>query len=151
MGNGQSASDVRLFNDKFAKRPNAKKQYENVIYDFLYTRYRMWTQYELFDFYLIDYNLFIEVDEEHHFKSDRSDTRKNTAQRDNNKMRLCLNKPASLLRLTWFTIINQTYPKLIQKCISKDRNGYIYLSSTEIYSRHPMLENINTKQICFLT
>lgn len=150
MGTNNSKLLIKYFNDQFAKRPNQRKKYENIVYDYLYNNFKFMTQTELYDFYLVDYNLYIELDEEHHFKSDQSTSREKVGTSDNEKIIKCINKPASLLRLSWFVVNNGNFVKIIQTCLSTLKNGFVYLSSKELYGNHVMLENINPKIIKYI-
>jgi len=143
-------SDVKLFNQTFAKKPNAKKKYENIVYEYLFQNYRFMTQVDYFDFYLVDYHLYIELDEEHHFHSSNSVTRATHSTGDNDKNKACLLKPASLLRISWFSVTNRTFEKYIQKCLEKYTIGKLYLASKDIYQGLDMLNNIESDKLIFL-
>lgn len=147
----QNDKNIITYNTEFAIRPNTKKHYENIMYDYLFPRYRFITQYHLFDFYLVDYNLYIELDEEHHFNSDNSKKRVINAIKDANKIKSALESHRSLLRISWFAINNCTYKKIIKKCVLQcHKINKLFLSSYEIYANHDMLNDIDKNNIIFI-
>lgn len=150
MGNKQPKCDVSYFNKEFTNPPNPKKKYEKIVFDYLCSRYRLMTQVQLYDFYLVDHNLYIETDEEHHFQSSNTSSRSNITKNDGAKIKKCLDKPASLLRISWFTINNGTFPEYINKCLKNYKIGKLYLVSHEIYHGHDMLKDIGEENIIYL-
>lgn len=142
---------IITFNSKYAKKPNEKKRYETILYNHLYDKHRMVTQEELYDFALVDYNIYIEVDEEQHLSSGKSKKKENQTRRDKEKIVKCLNKPATLLRISWFSIENGQYVDIINYCLShmtKIENKLV-LSSKEIYGKLDMLTDINKSSIFY--
>lgn len=150
MGNKQPKCDVSYFNKGFAKPPNAKKKYETIIFNYLAPKYRLMTQVKLYDFYLVDYHLYIETDEEHHFHSSNSTSRNTASKNDGAKIKNCLEEPASLLRISWFSINNNTYQDYITRCLKNYRIGKLYLASRDIYHGHEMIRDIDEKNIVYL-
>lgn len=146
---GSSNSKIITYNTTFAKQPNLRKKYENIVYKYLFPKYRFVTQYHLYDFYLVDYNLYIELDEEHHFMSNNSTTKKTNAIKDNIKIIFCLNHNAPILRISWFDVNNGQFKKKIKRCIKK-KQPKLYLSSKDIYTNHEMLKDIEQQHIQFL-
>lgn len=142
--------EIENFNKQFAKPPNKRKKYENAIYWYLYHKYRFMTQVNFYDFYLIDYNLYIEIDEEHHFKS--CNDSKNIAENDYEKMLNCIKKPASLLRISWFSVINNTFDRLIKKSIKWCKSGKckIFVPNEETYANHKMFQSLDMNQIIWI-
>ena len=144
---------VQYFNTLITNRPNEKKQYEVIVYDYLLTRYRFMTQIELYDFYLVDYHLFVEVDEEHHFQSDRSVARAKVTESDQKKNVACITKPVSLLRIPWFTVKSGVFDYYVTKCLqvlSKYPIGTLFLASKDIYTNHDMIDGIDPLKIVHL-
>lgn len=140
---------IETFNTNFAKPPNDVKSYEKIVYDYLFSTYRMFTQSELYDFYLPDYDIYIEVDEEHHFGSCKSQKQIKNARGDNAKILKCLAKPSTLIRLSWFCVSNGTFKDVIKYCINKNLQGKLLLSSREIYENLDMLHGVNKRNIVY--
>lgn len=145
----QNSLAIKTFNENFAKPPNSKKSYETSVYNYFMSTYRIVTQKELYDFYLPDYNLYVEIDEQHHFASDKSKQRQKHAAQDNKKIIACLNKPATLLRLSWFSVQSGNYKEIIEYAISDKCKNMLVLSSGEIYRGHMMLDGISEDKIIF--
>lgn len=153
MGNkiNKETEKCKTYNSKYAKKPLAKKKYENIVYDYLYNNHRMITQEELYDFALVDYNIYIEIDEEQHLSSGNSVKKAEQTRRDHEKICKCLSKPATLVRISWFSIKNGEYIDIIEYCV-KNKNtieNKLVLSSKEIYNKLDMLNGINHKSIIF--
>lgn len=140
---------IETFNRHHAKIPNKIKQYESIVFKYLFSNYRMFPQWKQYDFYLPDFNIFIEIDEEHHFNSGNSQKRIKNAKQDNYKILKCLLQSATLIRLSWFSVANKTYKKIIKYCIEKKLVGKVLLSSKEIYENLDMLNNINKENIIY--
>jgi len=151
MGNCSSNDNIREYNDENAKKPNDKKKFENIVYEYLIDRYKIETQKELYDFHLIDYNIYIEVDEEHHFKSGEYESAMDQSRRDNEKNIKCLEKPSTLLRISWFAINNGKYKKMIDKCLTKKWQDKIICSSKEVYENLNMLNGIDKDSIIYFS
>ena len=153
MGNNsvKESEKCKTYNSKYAKKQIAKKKYEAIIYDYLFDKYRMITQEELFDFVLVDYNIYLEIDEEQHFKSGNSKKKEEQSRRDNEKIFKCLSKPATLVRISWFSINNGQYIDMINYCVqnkSKIENKLV-LSSKEVYENLDMLKGVNKSLIVY--
>lgn len=145
-------NECTLHNVKHAKRPNGKKQYENIVYDYLFNKYKILPQKELYDFILVDYDIYIEVDEEQHMGSGKSKKKEEQTRRDNDKIKKCLSKPnATLVRIAWFSIRNGEYIDIIEQCV-KNKKKYenkLVLSSREIYENLDMLKGIDNNVIIY--
>lgn len=141
----------QVYNAKYAKRPNIKKRYENIVYDHLYDKYKFVTQKELYDFILVEHNLYIEVDEEQHLSSGKSAKKEQQTKRDYLKIQRCLHKPATLLRISWFSIANNQYMDIIKYCVENEHKirNKLVLSSREIYEHLDMLRGMNPDDIIY--
>ena len=107
------------------------------------------TQKELYDFYLPDHNAYIEVDEEHHFHSGDSNAKTFFSKSDNNKIIKCLSKPATLIRLSWFNIVDNSFKKIIKFGLKKKNK--LILSSRQIYGNSEMLINVPDDKIVYFS
>jgi hypothetical protein len=141
--------------------PPASHKWELIIFNYLKDKYRFYYDRKLFksvyryDFYLLDYDLYLEIDEETHFTSCASVSKNIISVNDQKKNILYAENKATLLRISYNKIKNikgelGTFIDMIQFCTHNSTVcNKIILSSKEEYGKQQMIDGINSDRIHF--
>jgi hypothetical protein len=159
--------NVLQWNTANNDEPVASHKWELIIFNYLKDKYRFYYDRKLFksayryDFYLLDYDLYLEIDEEKHFTSCASVSKNIIAINDQKKNILYAENKATLLRISYNKIKNikedsgkilphGTFIDMIKFCIHNSTIcNKIILSSLEEYGKQQMIDGINPTQIHF--
>ncbi|AYV79202.1 MAG: hypothetical protein Faunusvirus5_11 [Faunusvirus sp.] len=143
MGNTNNKTNaIKEFNSKNLRPTN--KHHELLVFDYLYDKYKFTTQKRHFDttgmhyydFFLVDYSIYIEIDESQHFKNGKAGIHQGEV--DNIKNWFCFNGKKPLIRISYLDLNMDV--RIIGKMIEHVRKHKcaILVSSKNMYHKSPM-------------